>query len=503
MSQKKQSRSQVLLTLSYSLSGLLVITMLILLFTWLVSRKDENSSGTAAASTGYVVAEKILWSIEPTPTAQELLNPEKADSVREVKYAVEPAETLGRQTVAVMLRLSDGTVRTENVVFDVKEAVLSWEKGTDFSASALLGEAYADAQLAAKPSDFAETGTFSVDVTLPSGTFPFTLLVQDTIKPVVQLRQPLSFSVNQMLTPDDFVESCTDASEVAVMFENEPDTTVTGVKMARLIITDAAGNATTLDAAYEVTGDGVAPVFEGCVDLTTIEGVAISYTHNAKAIDDVDGEVAVTATESNGLNIKTPGEYEITYSATDSSGNTGTKTVKLTVLPKDTDLTKIDQEMYMLMGYAITDELFRDADPDMSEKERAYKCYRYVQDHMYFVDNKNEYEDLDTQWMYPAALAIRQKYGDCRNYYGFARLLYTCAGIENLMVFHPANTANADRHWWNMIKIDGEWWHADPTPRVGISNFFMKTDAWMDNYSAKNGNCFKRDKSLYPATPTA
>lgn len=502
MSRKQQSGSRTLMTICYSLAAILVMAVLILVVIWFTTKPQKNDSALSNAP-DYVVAEKSIWSVEPIPEASTLLNPDKADFVTDVRYAVKPSDGLGTQNIAVSLQLADGSFRTENALLNIKEAVLNWEMGTDFSAAALLGEDYTDAEIKAQDSDFSEAGTYSVEVRLGENTYPFTLLAADTTPPAAELTENLSFSANQQLTAEDFLKSYSDATEVSISFSNEPDTTSTGAKSTVLVLTDAAGNTTKLPVEYMVTGDATPPVLEGCVDLTTIEGCAISYTHNVTATDDVDGDCEVTATESSDFSLKTAGEYTVSYSAKDSSGNEATAEVKVTVLPKDTDLTKIDKEMYMLMGYAITDKLFEDADPDMSEKDRAYACYRYVQDHMYFVDNNLEYEDLDTEWMYPAALAIRQKYGDCRNYYGFARLLYTCCGIENMMVFHPANRAGADRHWWNMIKIDGEWWHADPTPRVGISNFFMKTDAWMDSYSAKNGNCFKRDKSLYPATPTS
>ena len=501
MSRKQQSGSRMLMTLCYTMAAILVMAVLILIIIKFAT--SQNADSPIANVPDYVMAEKDIWSVEPIPEASALLNPEQADFVEDVRYAVEPSDGLGMQNIAVSLQLQDGSFRTENAVLNIKEAVLHWEMGTDFSAAALLGEDYASAELSAQASDFETVGTYSVDVKLGENSYPFTLLAEDNTPPVAELVDTLSFSANQQLTPEDFLKSYSDASELTITFSKEPDTTSTGAKSTVLTLTDAAGNVTKLPVDYIVTGDATPPVLEGCVDLTTIEGCAISYTHNVTATDDVDGDCEVTATESDGFSLKTAGEYTVSYSAKDSSGNEATAEVKITILPKDTDLTKIDKEMYMLMGYAITDKLFEDADPDMSEKDRAYACYRYVQDHMYFVDNNMEYEDLDTQWMYPAALAIRQKYGDCRNYYGFARLLYTCAGIENLMVFHPANRQGADRHWWNMIKIDGDWWHADPTPRVGISNFFMKTDAWMDSYSAKNGNCFKRDKSLYPATPTS
>lgn len=497
---KESSRlASRLLKICYGLAAAVLLIFAALIIGFILH--DKTDGGLLKPQYDYVIAEKKIWRTEDMPVPEDFLNAESADFVESVQFAAAPSSQLSEQRVALVMELKDGTVRTENSTLVVRDAIINWELGTDSTPAALLGEDYADAVFCKPITDYQEAGTYSFDVQIGGHTYPFTLVVKDSVAPVAVLADSLSFSVNQKLTPDDFLKSCEDASAVTKTFSEEPDTSSVGTRQTTLILTDAAGNVTNLPVTYTVSGDDVAPVFSGIQDLQTIAGVAISYTHNVKAEDAVDGEISFTAEVSDDFNIKNEGEYTITYTAKDSAGNQAQKTAKLTVLSAKTDLTTIDREMYMLMGYAITDELFKDADENMTEKDRAWKCYRYVQDHMYFVDNNNEYDDLDVDWIYPAALAIRQKYGDCRNYYGFARLLYTCCGLENIMVYHPANYAGADRHWWNMVQIDGAWYHCDPTPRVGISNFFMKTDAWMDSYSAKNGNCFKRDKSLYPATP--
>lgn len=496
-SHEKLLSSKVLLTICYSLTAALIMALLILLVIWISTSRDQDSP--LASAPDYAVAEKKIWSVEPMPDAKAFLYAETADFVQDVQYVTPPAETLGTQNISLRLQLADGTLRTENAILNVQESVLYLELGTDATPATLLGAEHTEAVFTPPLSDFHATGTYPVDVSLVTGTYPFTLIVQDTLPPEAVLNEELSFATNQEVTVKDFLKSYSDATEVKVRFSEEPDTTTNGTKTTQIILTDGAGNVRTLDVTYTVSGDDAAPVFEGCVDLTTLVGVPLSYTHNVKAIDALDGEVSVTAAEQDGLDLKTAGDYTITYTASDAAGNTATQTVILHVLPKDADLSQIDENSYMLMGYYITDEILADAE-NMSEKDRAYKCYRYVQDHMYFVDNNNEV-DCETEWMYPAALAIRQKYGDCRNYYGFSRLLLTCAGFENMMVFHPANHSGADRHWWNLVKIDGEWYHFDTTPRVGRSNFFMLTDAQMDSYSAANGNCFARDKSLYPKTP--
>ena len=57
------------------------------------------------------------------------------------------------------------------------------------------------------------------------------------------------------------------------------------------------------------------------------------------------------------------------------------------------------------------------------------------------------------------------------------------------------------QHFWNLVRVNGAWYHFDACPYCGGNDFFLWTDAQIDNFSALNGNCFERDKSLYPTTP--
>ena len=65
------------------------------------------------------------------------------------------------------------------------------------------------------------------------------------------------------------------------------------------------------------------------------------YTeHGATAVDDVDGDLSVTSAGE--VDTNTPGEYEITYSVTDSGGNTANEIRKVVVSPfVDTEVPEI------------------------------------------------------------------------------------------------------------------------------------------------------------------
>ena len=77
-------------------------------------------------------------------------------------------------------------------------------------------------------------------------------------------------------------------------------------------------------------------------------------------------------------------------------------------------------------------------------------------------------------------------------------------GFVNIDVVKVPNYEGDSRHYWSLVSLDGgkTYYHLDTTPRKGEGDdFCLVTDAFMDNYSAAHGNCFNRDKTLYPATP--
>ena len=105
--------------------------------------------------------------------------------------------------------------------------------------------------------------------------------------------------------------------------------------------------------------------------------------------------------------------------------------------------------------------------------------------------------------MQAAYLMMTENKGDCFNYYALCKLMLDRLGIQNMDVRKVKNYEGDSDHYWSLVSLDGgnTWYHVDTTPRTNPASFSLVTDKFMDDYSAANGNCFNRDKSLYPATP--
>ena len=73
--------------------------------------------------------------------------------------------------------------------------------------------------------------------------------------------------------------------------------------------------------------------------------------------------------------------------------------------------------------------------------------------------------------------------------------------IPTIDVKKVKNFPEDSNHYWLMVSIDGgmSYYHYD---NVWSRYLCLVTDAKLDAFSKSCKNCFNRDKSLYPATPT-
>ena len=487
--------SDSMMRAAYIFGGGLVVAVLGLVAFSVATGKGESKSVQAAGGMDYAVSRLELWEGEEIPPADTFLYDNTRSLVIGARYLVVPEVKTGDQDVAIVMQLEDGTTRTENAVLAVRQRVLHYELGSDTTAQELLGRGFEEAEVSKPLKEFSEIGSYPLTVTNNGREKDFTVVVQDTVAPVMTFRSDLLFYTHQKLTVMDFVQSCDDQSAVEYHFAGEPDTMTEGIHEVTLVVTDAAGNSATAEVQYKVEGDGEPPVFDGVEEMHTIAGIPVSYLRGVTATDGSDGAVEVTASEPEGFSYRKAGTYVITYTAEDMAGNAAEATAKLVVLPAITDIEKLTSDDVVRIGDKIIEGIKQNTNVK-DQKVYARAIYNYVQEHMFYSDNK---DILD--WQHAAVIAIYNGYGDCRNYYAFARLLLTCGGFENMTVEKEKTADWQNNHYWNLVKINGAWYHFDTTPRFDVSDFFMWTDAQMDNYSARNDNCFNRDKSLYPPTP--
>ena len=135
----------------------------------------------------------------------------------------------------------------------------------------------------------------------------------------------------QLIVSSSGLEGITfDNDAQTVSFEKIGDFTI------EFTATDEDGNKT-IEKVSVVVEDQLAPTLTlSSITFSFTEGdSAPNYASAAKAIDDVDGDITDSIKiDSSNVNRSSAGTYEITYTVTDSSGNTSTEKATVTVIAK-------------------------------------------------------------------------------------------------------------------------------------------------------------------------
>ncbi len=321
---------------------------------------------------------------------------------------------------------------------------------------------------------FYETITVHIDVT-------------DDVPPAVTI-QPVTICAGQTVMPGDFIVSAADASPFETVFADEPDTVSVHTETVRLITTDAFGNSTESTSALTVIEDTIPPQIGGVSTIYATAGDTISYRSNVWAVDNVDGTIAVSVDASQ-VDGKTAGTYAVEYSAEDSAGNRASVWADVIVQPTD-------EERVAELADAVLASILTDG---MTDYEKAYAVYSWCRSNISY-SSATAY--LMEQFTKAAYTGLTGYYGNCYVYYAVTSTLLTRCGIENMKIQRSGE--NVSPHYWNLVNIDGNWYHMDACPHYAAYplDSFLLTDRQVADYSLYGAvGYYNFDNSLYPATP--
>ncbi len=335
-------------------------------------------------------------------------------------------------------------------------------------------------------------GVYAVTLSVDGENRTANIRVVDTVPPMAIPKDVTAFSTS-MPEASDFVASKSDATEITVSYLTPPDPSKPGDQEVTIVLTDTSGNETRIQATLSLVVDNTAPVITDLKDITVYQGDAVQYMKDVTVTDDMDTEPALTVDRSQ-VDLSTPGVYTVTYTASDKAGNRSSASIQLTVLEKLPEYVSYDviiQEVDKILEEIIEDT--------MDTKQKAYAVYFWVRTNCVYADGSDKHD-----WMQAGYKMLIDGKGDCFNYFGVTKLMLERLEIPNIDVVKVKNHENDSRHYWSLVSIDGgeNYYHLDTTPRMEFVNLFLRTDDFMDEYSAAHKGCFNRDKSLYPPTPT-
>lgn len=122
-------------------------------------------------------------------------------------------------------------------------------------------------------------------------------------------------------------------------------------------------------------------------------------------------------------------------------------------------------------------------DPRMSESEIVGAINDYIV-RLYNYDNTLQSDNVYS--------ALTKKETTCQGYAMTAYKMFRYAGIQVRLI---SGTMNGTPHGWNLVNIDGNWYHIDLTNNDNIirNKYLLKSDEFMKESK------FKWDSSKYPA----
>lgn len=230
------------------------------------------------------------------------------------------------------------------------------------------------------------------------------------------------------------------------------------------------------------------PVLTGVVNRQFYVGEGISYLKGVTAIDAVDGEVEIIIDRSK-VDPKTPGEYEVTYTARDKAGNETSMTAIITLSEVKVTEEQLDEAAEQVLAEITTE--------DMTMEEKAWEIYKYVNTHVRYWDSSDKKD-----WRAEAYRGITEGWGDCFTYFSVSQILLTKIGAEILPV---ERMGGVSRHYWHIINLGGGWYHFDACIHIPKFVSFMRTDAELDAFAATQRpgyNYYTYDKTKYPEVST-
>ncbi len=240
-----------------------------------------------------------------------------------------------------------------------------------------------------------------------------------------------------------------------------PDYRFTGDYMVPVVVTDWYDNSTLIEVPFHVTDDHNAPLFYGIHDITIddSEDAVINYFDGITVKDDYDESPRYTVDTSNVV-MGEEGTYVITYSAADEAGNIRRQNALVNIKSSSTVADAMnagnswDSPLHNDI-YKAAMELVETLRGE-NDTETALNIFTWVHSN---ISYQSVYEPLTFEDAVYEAFTKRS--GDCYVSYACCKMLLDCAGIPNMTVLrYPVNY---NGHFWNLVKLDGEWYHYDST----------------------------------------
>ena len=450
----------------------------------------EIKDTTAPAAT---VREIDLYNGESVDAEQFVENIYDATDVT-VKFKVEPDfSKINTQEVSLVLSDISGNTSEYKTALRISKAKKSIQieanNGILNAADFLKNENdKGRASLVSMPEALNKVGSFPVQIAIDGKVYESQVVIVDTVPPVGTAERKNGW-LGKKLDAMSFIIGIDDITEVTAKFLKEPNFDLAGEQQVTIVLTDEGDNETVVNSMLTLEEDNIPPKIYGAKKVTLYIGQPVSYKKGVLAEDNCDGIIDITV-DSSQVNPKVEGEYIVYYTAEDSSGNSVTEEVKVTVKEQSVTVAELEELADKILAEITTE--------DMTLREKAWEIYQYVNKHLTYTNFSDK-----TDWMKEAYNGITRGVGDCFTYYSMSHLFLNRIGMQTLSVERDAR-GDENKHYWHLVNYGEGWYHFDACIHIPKLVSFMLTDAEMDAFSrraGKNDYYYRFKKENYPRTP--
>lgn len=325
--------------------------------------------------------------------------------------------------------------------------------------------------------------------------FDFQISIEDLKLPVITLKEKsvvVAF-VGDKFTASEMVD-VQDDTETTVFFMDNSGKETASVSFEKdgsydyyIVAEDSSKNRSQkLRVRFEVGHDHAKPALSGVTPKTIMVGDHFDPMEGVSAVDNADGDITHKIIVSGSVNTERIGQYELTYSVTDSNGNEAVEnrwiTVQQSGVSGQTDVwngpflttDQINQRDAMVGSLldseldAFDDELF------------LTKLNAYLMAHFKPSKDKNDNSSYSV---------IVKERGNRVAMARAVKVILDKRGIENVIV-----EGDQEGMVWNIVKVDNKYRHLDVYANAisvdGKACFLLQT--------SKLDKAYAYDKTQYP-----
>jgi len=235
-------------------------------------------------------------------------------------------------------------------------------------------------------------------------------------------------------------------------------------------------------------------------------------------VNDSSGTGKIMSVDSSNVKLDVPGVYSVTYTVSDSAGNSKDYTVKVVVTKKEYSYDGLMDKIKLIVA---SDSFGADANSTTKQKVKAIYSYVNSKTNVAFVNTSNtpniDRKNWETDWVEEAHRTLAKNQGDCYSYYSLSKAFFEYFKIENVGIQRDNTNIPSDQgtHFWCVVNIgtaeEKLWYYYDATRLAGkfssdnSSNGCLMTLNKIKSYTpnkALSYDFYEFDPSDYPTVST-